>query len=134
MSFVLDASAAAAYLLADETVPEIVRLRLASDLAYVPVTWPAETASALLAAYRRGRIDVNVLAGLASVLARMEVEAEELELERWAGPVLRIAQERRLTVYDAAYLEIAFTKSLPLATLDAALRRAASEAGVAVLE
>jgi predicted nucleic acid-binding protein len=47
--------------------------------------------------------------------------------------VLRLARTRRLSVYDAAYLELAQREGLPLATLDADLRRAAAKEGVALL-
>jgi predicted nucleic acid-binding protein len=39
--------------------------------------------------------------------------------------LLTISRRHRLTVYDAAYLELAIRSGLPLATLDAALVRAA---------
>lgn len=38
-----------------------------------------------------------------------------------------------LTSYDAAYLQVASTRGIPLATLDRKLRAAAEVAGVAVL-
>jgi predicted nucleic acid-binding protein len=36
-----------------------------------------------------------------------------------------LAQQHRLTSYDAAYLELAIRRGLPLATLDEALQAAA---------
>ena len=39
--------------------------------------------------------------------------------------VLTLARRHRLTVYDAAYLELALREGLPLATLDEALASAA---------
>jgi predicted nucleic acid-binding protein len=47
--------------------------------------------------------------------------------------VLRLARAYRLSVYDAAYLEVAQRERLPLATLDADLRKAAVSAGVALV-
>ena len=38
---------------------------------------------------------------------------------------LSLAETHRLTVYDAAYLELAIRAAVPLATLDGALRKAA---------
>jgi predicted nucleic acid-binding protein len=46
---------------------------------------------------------------------------------------LRLGDAHRLTAYDAAYLELAHRRDLPLATLDAGLRTAARALGVAVL-
>jgi predicted nucleic acid-binding protein len=44
--------------------------------------------------------------------------------------VLTLARRHRLTVYDAAYLELAVRNALPLATLDAMLATAARSEGV----
>ena len=46
---------------------------------------------------------------------------------------LRLAERFALTVYDAAYLELAQRRSLPLATLDVPLRVAAGALGVSLL-
>ena len=44
--------------------------------------------------------------------------------------VLALARTHRLTVYDAAYLELALRVDAPLATLDRKLAAAARAAGV----
>ena len=46
---------------------------------------------------------------------------------------MQIAHETGLSVYDAAYLELAATHGLPLATLDEALRKATRRFGVALV-
>jgi predicted nucleic acid-binding protein len=46
---------------------------------------------------------------------------------------LRLAERHKLTVYDAAYLELAQRRGLPLATLDSELRDAANTEGVILL-
>ena len=48
------------------------------------------------------------------------------------GALMSLARQRNLTVYDAAYLELAMRERLPLATLDRALEKAADAAGVAL--
>ena len=47
---------------------------------------------------------------------------------------LAMARLHQLSAYDAAYLELALRQSLPLATLDASLKRAAEAAGVPLYE
>jgi predicted nucleic acid-binding protein len=47
--------------------------------------------------------------------------------------VLTLARRHRLTVYDAAYLELARREALPLATLDSELANAARAEKVMVL-
>ncbi len=46
--------------------------------------------------------------------------------------LMTLARKRKLTVYDAAYLELAKREALPLATLDRALEKAAIAEGVAL--
>jgi len=46
---------------------------------------------------------------------------------------LRLAERFALTVYDSTYLELAQRRSLPVATLDTALRAAATTLGITVL-
>ena len=45
---------------------------------------------------------------------------------------MALARARSLTVYDAAYLELARRRSMPLATVDRALEKAAIAEGVAL--
>jgi predicted nucleic acid-binding protein len=45
--------------------------------------------------------------------------------------VLSVARAQNLSVYDAAYLELALRRGLTLATLDAKLKAAAAAVGVA---
>jgi len=56
-------------------------------------------------------------------LSRLRVRVDRLPNE---NALLRLARAHRLSVYDAAYLELAQREGLPLATLDADLRRAAA--------
>ena len=46
--------------------------------------------------------------------------------------LMALARARKLTVYDAAYLDLAIREGLPLATLDRQLERAALAEGVAL--
>ena len=56
----------------------------------------------------------------------------ETGIHAWAQ-TLDLSTRFSLTVYDAAYLELAVRRGLPLATLDRDLRAAASAAGVTLL-
>ena len=51
----------------------------------------------------------------------------------WRSTVLTLAQTEMLTFYDAVYLELAIRRGLPLASSDKALRRAATQRGVAIV-
>src|SRR5437667_12232197 len=88
-----------------------------------------EVANALLAAMRRGRLTPpqrkTALAALGDLAVRVEETAPSLAWTTYS----EIADDLQLTIYDAAYLELALRKAMPLATLDKALRRAAVSAG-----
>ena len=49
------------------------------------------------------------------------------------GPILLLARQEQLTIYDAAYLELALRLLLPIATLDEKLKRAADHVGIQLL-
>jgi predicted nucleic acid-binding protein len=69
----------------------------------------------------------------AGALRAIRIEIESADRRRVEEDVLKIADQYGLTVYDAAYLELALRRRIPLATLDDALRRTATSAGVEVL-
>ena len=70
--------------------------------------------------------------GLA-LLAQLRVVVDQ-ETSRLAfSTVSELAAQRTLTVYDAAYLELARRKSLPLGSRDEQLRDAAKKVGVRLL-
>ena len=67
-------------------------------------------------------------------LALLDIRADpDTDSHAWTG-TLQLADRFRLTVYDAAYLELARRRTLPLATLDQALLFAAATLGIAVLD
>jgi predicted nucleic acid-binding protein len=133
---VIDASVTVAWCFLDETTPASVALleRLQSAEAWVPGLWRAEVANVLLAAERRRRISRELIAEFLSMLGGLAIRTDaELE-HRIHGPVLDLARLRRLTVYDAMYLDVAMRRDLPLATRDRQLEEAAREAGVPLID
>ena len=131
-AFVIDASATLPWCFSDEATPAtnalLARLRT-GDEAVVPAHWLPEVGNALLMAVRRKRISsqdaYQFLADLESLPIRTDATARNLV----RSAVFPIAEQHRLTVYDAAYLELALREGLPLATLDNDLRKAATIAG-----
>jgi predicted nucleic acid-binding protein len=66
-------------------------------------------------------------------LSRLEIVADqETDKHAWST-TMRLADRHKLTLYDAAYLELAQRMGLPLATLDEDLRQAAGLLGVPLL-
>ena len=124
MPFVLDASIALAWAFADEddvrATAALARIR--SDEALVPSIWWFEIRNALVVNERRGRLMEADTASFLRTLSRLAVTIDRQPGE---AEVLTLARRHRLSVYDAAYLELAQCDSIPLATLDRELIGAA---------
>jgi predicted nucleic acid-binding protein len=135
VSAVLDSSATVAWLHGDERTPAIEAVfdRVAEQGALVPSLWYLEVANSLTVAVRRGRISSTERADALADLAQLDIAVDdETEQHAWKATT-QLADLHGLSVYDAAYLELAQRKRLPLVTLDKALRRAAQVAGIEVL-
>jgi len=135
MSLVLDSSVALAWIYADETTNAV--LRLFDDIrlggAWVPGLWRWEIANVLQLNVRRGRHGGDFRDAALASLALLPVKVDaETDRQAW-GSALLLAEHHGLTVYDAAYLEIASRRKIALATLDRALRAAAGSEGVQLL-
>lgn len=132
---VLDSAAALAWVLPGEGgAGADAALDLVTEKgALVPALWRLEVANVLLMAERRKRITyeqrVRALAGLEQLPIASDPETVA---RAWAGTI-DLAAAHGLTVYDAAYLELALRTGLPLATLDRALIQAAAGVGVTVI-
>jgi predicted nucleic acid-binding protein len=130
--FVIDASVALAWCFVDEASGDAddVLGRLERETALAPAHWPLEVANALRTAERRGRLDATDLPRLRALLAALPVEIAPVELTTAVGGVLEAARTYDLSAYDAAYLDLAAARAIPLATIDDRLRAACNRAGV----
>lgn len=126
MPFVLDSSVALAWLLPDENGQAVDALadRLEQDYAVVPGIWTLEVGNALLMAQRRGRLRDDEIDRLAAALEGLPIEVDSPSTAPGLVAIFGLAKKLALTTYDAAYVELAQRRSLPLATLDGRLRQA----------
>ena len=131
MSLVIDASILAAWFLDEKSDP---RVEAAFDTAArvetrAPSLFYYEIRNALLVSERRNRITEAMSAAFLRNLALLPIRLEPAGSD---ASLLALARNRKLTVYDAAYLELARRERLPLATVDRALEKAALAEGVAL--
>jgi predicted nucleic acid-binding protein len=133
MPFVIDASIAACWAFKDEdhSIATQALERIRADVARAPSLWWFEVRNTLIMSERRGRITEADTAAFLRGLARLGVMIDRTPDE---ATVLALARTQRLTVYDAAYLELAQREGIPLATLDSALAAAARALKVPLLE
>ena len=129
MSPVLDSSATLAWIYAEETTDAVRRIyeMIAENGALVPALWRLEVANSLTVAVRRGRIDVEFRNAALGDLALLDITTDP-HTDAYGWTTLHLADRFRLTVYDAAYLELAHRRSL-----DEELRAAGRALGVPLL-
>jgi predicted nucleic acid-binding protein len=135
VSLVLDASLTLSWYFEDERTAEAdaVLDRVVEESAMVPALWRLEVANGLQMALRRERIDAAFRDKALAELAAMAIDVDgETGAHAWTATV-RLSDQFRLTVCDAAYLELARSGRLPLATLDQPPRAAARAIGTETL-
>ena len=134
-ALVLDASVALSAVL-DEANSETARqllVRVAQTGAIVPNLWHLEVGQTLLVAERLGRLDRSQRLRAAEQFLELPIEVDQATAAHAWREIMVVAEQHRLSLYDAAYLELSMRHSLPLATFDAALLRGATAAGVPTL-
>jgi len=136
-SFVLDASVTILWALrdgsiADRTYADRVLDSFDAAIAMVPALWYTETIRVLRCAEDAGKFGESALAGFVYQLGQLPIELDAAAPAGVQLAVAAISREFRLSGYDAQYLELARRLSLPIATLDKGLRKAARKAGVPI--
>jgi len=132
---ILDSSAALAWIYADAVTNAIREVfdAVAENGAWVPALWRLELANSLTMAVRKRRIDPDFRRAALADLALLDITTDQqTDSYAWTD-TLNLADRFQLTVYDAAYLELAVRRGLPLATLDQDLGDAALAIGVKVM-
>ena len=105
-----------------------------TDYALVPAMWPFEVANALNVAVRRGRTTTEAAHRHLTLLAEVTIEITTPPRTAEIGALLDLANACNLSPYDAAYLQLAQVRGLPLATLDKKLATAATAQGIPLFQ
>lgn len=129
MAFVLDASVTIAWAVEDEESEEAsAALALVrAGGAIVPAVWFFELRNTLVVNERRGRITQPTTSAFLRELSSLPIVTDRTPNE---AELIALARQHRLTIYDAAYLELALREYVSLATLDSALMRVARELAI----
>ena len=102
--------------------------------AWVPPLWHYEIANVAMIAARRKNVASNRVEAFRSRLNDLPIETDDMPLPAVIDSIRDLAAAQRLTVYDAAYLELARRLAAPLATLDAAMAAAAQALRIPLLQ
>lgn len=132
-AFVVDASVAIGWVHPGQATPDTAAMLDAvaeGATLEVPCLWPLEVANALLVLVRRGKLRQEereaALDWLGGLRLRFDNEAAPFAFTRLS----ELASAHNLSLYDAAYLELAQRRRLTLGCKDGALRTAAKRVGV----
>ena len=126
---VLDVSATMSWLVDDERDRLAIEMAetILNEGAIVPVLWRWELRNALLVAERRGRISATIVQELLSDVAGMPIRIDLRGSEMYDESDLTLARRYSLSIYDAAYLDLASRSGFPLMTRDLQLANAAKD-------
>lgn len=132
--FVVDASITLAWCFDDETTETTDSLlrRLLLEGAIAPAHWPLEVANGLRFGEKRGRLSRAKLSTAESLLGDLLVDVVSIDIAA-ALRAGEVARRHDLSVYDAAYLELAASRGIGLATLDSRLSAACRKAHVPLI-
>ena len=133
--FILDCSVTMAWCFDDEASPytDGVRELLVDERAVVPAIWPLEVANATIVGERRKRLDEARSVRFFFLLDRLPIVIDAETRVRAFGDIPYLCRTHNLSAYDAAYLELAIRRGLPIACLDGKLKAAARAVGVPLL-
>jgi predicted nucleic acid-binding protein len=133
---VLDASVTVSWCFPDRRTDFTtgVLREIATGFAVVPGLWALEVGNALAVSERKGYLKSAQLGAFLRDLDDLPKQVEHHTPDQALGRTLALAREYGLSTYDACYLELAERMGLPLATLDADLRKTAKKARIALVE
>ena len=132
-TFIVDASVGFSWVHQGQATVETDKLLeavAAGAQVVVPALWHLEMANVLLIAQRRHRMTATQRKAALEQLTAMQFIVDEEGARQAFGKTSELAEKHGLTIYDATYLELAVRRSLPLATRDESLKRAAKQCGV----
>ena len=134
-TLILDCSIVMAWCFNDESTPGTNQIqdRMANEAAVVPGLWYLEITNVLAMAEKRKRITPQGSQQFLQLLSILDIQVDDDAPRRAFNHLLPLCRTHGLTSYDAAYLDLSIRRQIPLATLDDALRKAATTLGLPVL-
>jgi predicted nucleic acid-binding protein len=135
-AFVLDVSACMPWCCEDEITPgseQMLEWAIEGSELHVPSLWVWEILNVVGVTIRRRRITGDRGSEFLALLATLNVKIDPPPRVTDFPRLHILANSHELTAYDVAYLDLAKRLSLPLATRDDDLRKAALAEGIAVL-
>jgi predicted nucleic acid-binding protein len=115
----------------EEQFSDLPRL-ISEDICIVPQHWRLEVTNQILSGLRRNRTTEALAAKALLQIEQFSIATDD-GTDRHMADTFDLARTHGLTIYDAAYLELAIRRNLTLVTYDIELRRAATTVNIDVL-
>lgn len=131
--FVADASVAIAWIHPAQATSETEAMLdglAAGDSLVVPALWALEVANAITVLRRRRKLSPEEARMAIAIVRELPASFDHDGASVAFTRLVELAWEHDLTIYDAAYIELAIRRQLPLASNDAAMKQAALRAGL----
>lgn len=134
-SFVLDASITLAWCFKDEqtSFTQSLMKKIDEFTIFVPSIWSLEISNVLIMAERQNRIKLVDVTNFIANLECLNIKVDDTTSMRSFHDILNLAYSKKMTTYDAAYLELALRTGFPLASKDKHLCKVAKSFGVQIL-
>ncbi len=134
MEFVIDNSVTMRWLFSDGTSEEKAYaqkvLSVISDgSVWVPGIWCLEVANVIVRAESKYGLPEARSSEFVYALQQMHIQIDPETHLHALSDILYLARRYNLSSYDAAYLELALRRGLPLATLDKGLEKSIKKSG-----
>ena len=108
-----------------------IEMLLANGNCFAPQHWRLELANQILVGFRRKRLTEPMVAPAIATLTSFDVTIDNTTWQRHEE-IFELARLQDLSIYDAAYLDLALQRKASLASYDKALCKAARQMGIEV--
>lgn len=134
-SIVLDCSVTVSWFMTDEfsTISNDILTLVSKEKAIVPSIWQLEVGNVLLMCQRNKRITKEQRINALHILNELPIIIDDLTPKYAWQDTIELAEKYSLSLYDACYLELSLRYTLPLATFDNQLKKAAGLASVTLI-
>lgn len=107
--------------------------KVSKEGAIVPSLWSLEIGNVLLMSERKMRITLEQRQKALHILTELPIIVDTMTSNNAWLETMELAERYNLTLYDASYLELSLRRSLPLATFDKQIKKAAELSGVCII-
>jgi len=133
--FILDCSVYISWCLREETIKESSKVlkSIIKNEIIVPSLWAYEVTNVLTISVRRYKLTVAETHSLINDIKLLPIEFDTPTIEDISN-IFNIANEQKLSAYDAAYIELALRTNTPIASFDKEVVKVSEKLGIKIFK